>query len=192
MQYKNYDITITPDEFPESPREWDNLGTLICFHKRYNLGDETDLQSDQFRSWGDLEKYIRQTHDPVVVLPVYLYDHSGLRIKIGPFYGLLPQGHAEFDSGQIGYIFVTKKRVRDKYGVRRISRKLSKKISGILQSEISAYDDYLIGDVWSYTIERDGEIIDSLSGIYHKDAAENDAKSYIDYIDKKHTGKQEG
>ena len=26
------------DELPESPRDWENLGTMLCLHKQYNLG----------------------------------------------------------------------------------------------------------------------------------------------------------
>ena len=28
------------DDFAESPRDWDNLGTMVCWHNRYTLGDE--------------------------------------------------------------------------------------------------------------------------------------------------------
>ena len=33
-------IRIMHDECAESPREWDNLGTMVCAHRRYSLGDE--------------------------------------------------------------------------------------------------------------------------------------------------------
>lgn len=33
-------IRIEQDTTPESPREWSNLGTMACWHGRYNLGDE--------------------------------------------------------------------------------------------------------------------------------------------------------
>lgn len=33
-------IVIKNDPEPESPREWDNVGTMVCWHSRYNLGDE--------------------------------------------------------------------------------------------------------------------------------------------------------
>lgn len=33
-------LRIEHDEFPESPRDWDNVGTMVCWHNRYNLGDE--------------------------------------------------------------------------------------------------------------------------------------------------------
>jgi len=36
----DYKIEIFPDSQNESPREWDNLGTMICFHRNYNLGDK--------------------------------------------------------------------------------------------------------------------------------------------------------
>lgn len=33
-------IQISHDEMAESPREWDSLGTMACFHRRYTLGDK--------------------------------------------------------------------------------------------------------------------------------------------------------
>lgn len=33
-------MKIDYDQYAESPREWDNLGTMLCKHRRYNLGDE--------------------------------------------------------------------------------------------------------------------------------------------------------
>ena len=40
MEHEGYEIEVTRDEFPESPRQWDNLGKMIFFHKRYDLGDK--------------------------------------------------------------------------------------------------------------------------------------------------------
>jgi len=48
-------LKIEQDEDAEDPREFDNLGIMVCFHKRYNLGDKTDLSSDQFNGWDELE-----------------------------------------------------------------------------------------------------------------------------------------
>ena len=39
-QHKGYTVEIHTDDDAESPREWDNLAKLFCFHGRYNLGDE--------------------------------------------------------------------------------------------------------------------------------------------------------
>lgn len=35
-----YKLEILNDDCPMSPREWDNLGTMVCFHKGYGLGDQ--------------------------------------------------------------------------------------------------------------------------------------------------------
>lgn len=39
---KLYCLHIQRDETPESPREWDNITTMACWHRRYNLGDKID------------------------------------------------------------------------------------------------------------------------------------------------------
>lgn len=36
----NFKIEIFRDDEPWSSREWDNLGTMVCFSKQYKLGDE--------------------------------------------------------------------------------------------------------------------------------------------------------
>ena len=33
-------IKLVHDHDAESPREWDNLGSMVCAHRRYRLGDE--------------------------------------------------------------------------------------------------------------------------------------------------------
>ena len=115
--YKKKDGTETLeiyyDEFAESPREWDNASVMVCFHKRYGLGDKTDLTSDMFEGWEELEEFLRKEKGAEIIAPLYLYDHSWITIKIGSFNGLLPQGHAEFDSGQVGFIYMTKKKMEE-------------------------------------------------------------------------------
>lgn len=44
-EYKGHRIEIVGDPDPESPREWDNLGTMTCLHSRYDLGDKHSHKS---------------------------------------------------------------------------------------------------------------------------------------------------
>ena len=44
----NYITRTYQETDPESPRGWDNLTTMLCFHNRYNLGDKTEYKSDMF------------------------------------------------------------------------------------------------------------------------------------------------
>ena len=38
--HNGYTVQIIADQDPESPREWDNVGTMACWHDRYHLGDK--------------------------------------------------------------------------------------------------------------------------------------------------------
>lgn len=40
-------VLIQRDEYPESPREWDNLGMMVCFHRDYKLGDPHNYKYPQ-------------------------------------------------------------------------------------------------------------------------------------------------
>jgi len=181
VKYKGYDIEIEPDECDESPRGWDNAGTMVCFHNRYTLGDKTDFKSDDFESWEELEKAIVKKEGRVLIYPLYLYDHSGLRMKIGSFAGLLPQGHAEFDSGKVGYIYISYKKIREEWGKKegRLSQKAINQAKKCLAREVEEYDQYLSGDVWRIHVKLNGETIDSCGGFYGYKYALEEAQSVV-------------
>lgn len=74
-----YTLQIYRDEYAENPREWENLGKMVCWHRRYNLGDKHDYDSPQ--DFCESEEY----KSALVILPVYLYDHSGITISNSDF-----------------------------------------------------------------------------------------------------------
>jgi len=161
-------LKVEQDEDSENPREWDNLGIMVCFHKRYNLGDKTDLSSDQFNSWDELENYLIKNEKAKVILPLYLLDHSGLSMRTEPFFED-PEG---WDSGQVGFIYTTEKKIKKFYGDKKLSEK---EIEDSLESEVRTYNDYLEGNVYTISLEEKercnlGDIhtkqIDSISGFY--------------------------
>jgi len=75
IDYKGYSIKIYQDDILESPREWDNLGEMICFHKRYLLGDKHNFLVEEAR------EYAKEN----ISYPLYLLDHSGLIMSINDF-----------------------------------------------------------------------------------------------------------
>lgn len=159
IKYKGFDIEIHQDDQPEDPREWDNLGKMVCFHSRYCLGDKHDLSVEEARE-------ISKQRD-VIALPLFLYDHSGLRMKVGSFEGLLPQGHARFDTMPVGMIYVTKLEIRKEWNAKRISKRLRELVIRNLTQEVDVYDQYLSGDAYGYMIkDADGEDIDSCWGYF--------------------------
>jgi len=176
--YKGGKIVIQPDDDPQNPRtDMDNLGTMFGTHKRYILGDgdlpKTDIEEDA-ESWEDIEQNIIRIYKPVVILPVYMYDHSGITINT--------VGYTDrWDSGQIGFIWVTAEHARETMGYKRINTDRKKTIEAVLRQEITTYDAYLSGSCVGFeTYDADGEEIETVWGYYEEDAAIEDAKAEID------------
>lgn len=120
-----------------NPRECnDNLGTMLCFHRRYNLGDKNPYNSNHYNGWNDFAESLRSVHDIALMLPIYMYDHSGVSVSHTPF-------SCQWDSGQVGWIFVNKDQVRREYGVKRISPKVMDIVKSVLIAEIEEYNEYL-------------------------------------------------
>src|SRR5688572_5467595 len=93
------DVQIMYDTEPFDPREDDNVGTMICSHRNYKLGDE-QFDADDYDGWDDLKKYLIKERKAVIVLPLGLYDHSGITMYVG-------DSHDRWDGGQVGFIYCT-------------------------------------------------------------------------------------
>lgn len=173
-EYRGLTISIETDDDPESPRDWDNLGKLICFHKRYDLGDKHNLRHEDFRGWAELEQHLRRELGAVVVLPLYLYDHSGITISTTPF-------NCPWDSGQIGFAYVTRETILKEYAAKSVTKALLAKVEKGLRGEVETYDQYLRGEVYGYTVtDRTGEQLDSCWGFYGSDYCLAQAKEAAD------------
>lgn len=172
-----YKIDIIPDEMGESPREWDNLGTMVCFHNGYNLGDEHDYNHQDYDGWDEMREAIIRNENAGVILPLYLYDHSGITMNTTGF-------HCPWDSGQVGWIFISKEKMRKEYSYKRVSQKLIKRVSEYLKAEVKTYDQYLTGDVYGYRItntETDEET-DSCWGFFGSEECMEQAESITTYM----------
>jgi septum formation topological specificity factor MinE len=111
--------------------------------------------------------------DEVYYLPVYMYDHSGICLNTSGF-------SCRWDSGQVGFIYVEKEKLI-KEG---LSDKSDSEILEYLRNEVKTYSQYLEGDVYHYSIEKDETDIDSCGGFYGYEECESEAKLIIDSIEK--------
>lgn len=171
IDYKGYKIEIHPDDDPVNPREWDNLGEMICFHNHYGLGDKHNYTVEEARKLSENDDYIS--------LPLYLYDHSGIGMSTHNSYYPF---NCPWDAGQVGWIVVSKDKVRKEYGWKAISRKRENKIKEYLQDEVSTYNLYLEGGFVGFIIEdTKGGSIDSCWGFDDIKYAISEAKDVIDY-----------
>ena len=109
-----YRLRLEQDTDAESPRDWENAGKMVCFHKRYLLPNEGDYNRDHFESWGELEAQLI-ADGAKVILPMYMYDHSGLSVRTTPF-------QCPWDSGQIGFIYLDQKSITENWGWKTLIR----------------------------------------------------------------------
>ncbi len=147
-------LIVSADPDPVNPRaEFEQLGTLVCWHRRYALGDKYDWSSpEEFEAAMEECRHVR--------LPVFMYDHSGITIATAPF-------SCSWDSGQIGWIFVEWTKLRAAFPKLRRHADLETEGKRVLRAEIAELDQYLTGDVWCARIETpDGDVRDSCCGFF--------------------------
>ena len=178
-------VRVIADSNSESPREWSNLGTIVYNHPRYNLGDEKindpiewledmlGITNQHVYNNQRLEQLETRFFKEYIALPLYLYDHGGITMKTTPF-------GCRWDSGKVGYIYVSKEDVCKEYGWKNVNQKRREQVLLYLKGEIETFDQYLRGDIYGFIIEdEDGEHIDSCWGFYGDDFETNGMKDYV-------------
>ena len=92
----------------------------------------------------------------------------------------------EFDNLGIMTCFhkLSREKILKEYSHKIVSKKLKERIISYLEAEVKTYDDFLTGNIYGYSIEKDEIDIDSCSGFYGYDFEENGllecAKNSID------------
>ena len=198
--YNGLAYRIIPDNDPMNPRkEYDNVGRMICHHGRYTLGDEHDYrdpmdflntlnqsynqEADDFDNMGEAIENLDKL--PIIALPLFLYDHSGITMSCAPF-------SCPWDSGQVGFIYVPLERARHEWPRNEDEDDAAwrQRVESYLRNEVKVYDQYLTGDVYGYIVydgssavdddDNDAEELDSCWGFFGEDSAIEAAKEYID------------
>lgn len=169
---KGFKVIVERDPEPPNPRkEFDNVGKMACFHRRYTLGDEDHgIRSEENFGWAEMEAAIEQEHPGALILPLFLFDHSGITISTKPF-------GDSWDSGRLGLIFATAEKIKDEWGDGPDAREHA---ASYLEGEVETYDQYLRGDVYGYRVlDPDGAEDDATWGIFGDEAAKGDARDAL-------------
>ena len=191
-----YTLRVEQDDTAESPRYWDNVATMICWHRHYDLGDKhnyddsfdfligiakeigifTDDMWDMEQE--ELEKKVLET-DLVVIVPLNLYDHSGITMSTSNGYPY----NDYWDAGCVGFAYITKKKAMEElceYEVDENGNRIknehkhpngnvtySYKVKPLtdetwkararerIDAEVEEYDKYLRGDAYGYILEKE-------------------------------------
>jgi hypothetical protein len=204
-----------------NPRDMDQLGTMVCWHPDYVLGDEQITNGDggrgavtnahahagRFRSIGMLARWAQIAEQAPVVIPLYLYDHSGISMTAGHnavgMGDTASGGTDEFgqargwDTTCVGIIYTTPARILELCGgprpeqIERGERFYCPDdwtgtpeswLEEQLENEVKSYDAYLRGDVFYWCVEdiETEDIIESCAG-YLPDVSA-DYSHQLDYV----------
>ena len=171
---KQITIKITNDDDQDGPRkDYDNLGTMVCWHRSYSLGDEQPKCEPS--------EYLEELPEGSIILELYLMDHGSISMSTGSF-------SCRWDSGQVGFIYVTPETIIKEYG--NNSDESRAKATSVLEGEVRTYDCFIQGNIWGYQVfeaevceccENAGEKeeIDGCWGFYDMDGKGNSALDAI-------------
>jgi len=147
---------ICVDPCPERPEMY---GHIFHWHPRYDLGKRIKP--------AETKKNL-QTKDWAQFLNLYLFDHGELILSITPF-------NDQFDSGQVGYVGVTREEFNNH--IRGDEAQRSKGSIARVQESLERFSMYLNGSVfyWTKTVLKtcsecghtsEGDIIHDCGGYY--------------------------
>ena len=163
-----YTLTVEQDRCPESPREWDNLCTMVCWHRHCSLGDKHGFHSrlefmlDLYREvvgeswfekhdsddWNDVYHALYES-DFVLIKAINAYEHGGITISTSNAYPY----NDRWDAGCVGFVYVTKKTIFNECGA-ITEENWKERADKYLEGEVETYDQYLRGDVYGFTLTK--------------------------------------
>lgn len=185
-QVGDHVIRVLWDESGDSadPRDADNLGIMLCWHPEYILGDEqfkspagrgaiargkeaTNVGSAE--TMAEVATYLRRKRRAINLIPLFLYDHSGISMSAGAtipeerpadddetsvargsFGNRTSTGGYSWDTSMVGFMFTTKARIKELGAP-------ADDVDRQLRGELHEYNDYLTGQVFGYVVTKKHE-----------------------------------
>ena len=161
FEKNGYKVTIEQDTDPSSPSEYqDEHAFIVTTNNRYFTvaGPNGETASTIGENLGEWEK----THH---VYKLNALIHGDVHLSIASD---LKQYYMGFDSGQIGFLLVT----RDEPEIPEPQK--------YAEGMVEEWNQYLSGDVWGFVIEDgDGNHLDSCWEFYGFDYAKSEAESAV-------------
>lgn len=150
----------------ESPREYEcNIWNFVSLHRNI-VTSEGELTAER------LMECRESLEEDYIIVPVYMYEHSGISLSLKPFY-------CPFDSG-VGFIaYIAKERVKKEYG--DLSEESVEKAMKCLEGEVKSYSEYLNGECFCIVIEdEEGNEVDSCGGFLGYEYTMQEAERMLD------------
>jgi DNA-binding cell septation regulator SpoVG len=147
-------------------KEWEAVGTF-----KAPLAGQEDAVADMLLDYMDTDGLLNLAKTESVMLPLFLYDHSGLAMSTGDF-------NDRWDSGQVGWTYITKAEAAVELQIP--DGDVESKATELLEGEVKEYDSYLQGECYGFQLYQNGTEVDSCWGfIGRPEALRADIESYL-------------
>ena len=157
------EVSIYESEFAESPDNWDNdAAFIVTTDNSYFTSIPEGLHVSAIVNGAIDGVWENSDGRKFNVFPLNAYIHSGVALSLGNEYPF----NCPWDSGKIGVVLVSNSDADIPADKRH----------EVARSIVEIWNQYLSGDVWDYTVERDGETIESCCGIYGFEDCKEQAK----------------
>jgi hypothetical protein len=162
ITYRGFTIEIHRDDDGGDVAEALNGGdvTLFAWHRRYTFGGKPPAWATEAMEEGRLHEAILAEYPDAVILPVYMYEHSGIALSTGSF-------GCQWDSGQLGVIFTTEA-MESRYDeatktwVPAVTPEDKRAAAeAYLRAIVKEMDDRVQGNVWGFVVKTpEGDDLD--------------------------------
>ena len=152
-----------------NPRHDDCFCVIVADHPKYEIGDtEHGYRPENGYTWGpgslqEVHDDIVRTHKDCLIKPLYLMDHGMIGVSLR-HYG------DKWDSGQVGWVFVSRQMIRDNWGIKRVTKEYLAKAEALMASEVEEYGRWLEGSVYIFRVTNpatgESEKGDPMIGMY--------------------------
>ncbi|MCW3994944.1 MAG: hypothetical protein NWE98_02190 [Candidatus Bathyarchaeota archaeon] len=156
-------IKIAYDDTPLNPfEEFDFLGTWIGWHRNYLIGKKEERMTQT-----EFSEFVKEQRNKILILNLYCYEHGGIMFStdntVYPF-------NDRWDSGQIGYIYVTYEKIKKEFNVKHVTKKTIQKCKKIIQAEIDTVNKIFNGEIYGYVIYRIEKCNKNHTHLEHEDS----------------------
>lgn len=177
--HHGYRIEIHQDlDFQDCDEFDDDVVKIASFHRCYDFSTKGAVRTVE-------EAKAIEASDKHFCLPVYMFDHSGLRFATESEM-FRAADNQQWDWGKLGIVYVSKKDAKASLAPKKAkAAEIEEKAMAALRQRIEYLNDVHTGNVWGYQIFKvdDDEHEDSCWGfVGDKDYCIKEARSHLAHI----------
>ena len=174
-EYRGYTCRVVYDPDPQSPDDWDTLGTIYANSQNHTPQNHT---LDEIMVEDETDDAGMHIDPNYIFIRIYAYEHGGIAL-----YASTSPQRCGWDEYLFGVMAVHKDKAAKEFGdITNVEN--YEKVMKCLEGEIECWDMYYRGQVFGYEVlDEDDNGVDSCWGFYGYEGADEAMAEGIGIID---------